>query len=210
MLMTASPAPIIREAETLARRLLSDDSDRLAHCRYAAELAALAVDALGLQDAESIVAAAWLHDIGHASGLARTGFHPLDGALHLASEGWPHATVLLVAHHSHAAVLAPYFGVESQMAVLDHVPGEADDILAFADVRSGPTGMGTMYDQEFDQTRASRARSPLVPDDVWVARYGLLRATANRIAGVLNAHPSASSGRRRLRATSRSGSRLGD
>lgn len=36
---------------------------------------------------EVLVAAAWLHDIGYALRLAATGFHPLDGAKFLRTEG---------------------------------------------------------------------------------------------------------------------------
>ena len=36
-----------------------------------------------------LVASAWLHDIGYAAGLQETGFHPVDGARHLRSAGWP-------------------------------------------------------------------------------------------------------------------------
>jgi hypothetical protein len=34
---------------------------------------------------DDLVAAAWLHDIGYAPELAKTGFHPLDGSAALAA-----------------------------------------------------------------------------------------------------------------------------
>ena len=52
------------------------------------------------------MAAAWLHDIGYAPGLQQTGFHPIDGALHLRSAGWPDAMCDLVAHHSGSRFVA--------------------------------------------------------------------------------------------------------
>jgi putative nucleotidyltransferase with HDIG domain len=204
----ANPSPLVRDAEALARRLLVDDSDRLAHCRYTARIAELAADALGVPDSDTLVAAAWLHDIGHTASISRTGFHPLDGALHLASECWPDQTVLLVAHHSHAAVLAPYFEVEHQFAVLDHAPSDAEDILTYADLRSGPTGMGARPQQRIREMRARHAGPPVVPDDVREGRYRLLLATADRVRNVLNAQPSGWSGRREARAPTLSGARL--
>jgi putative nucleotidyltransferase with HDIG domain len=209
MPVTANPAPLVRDAEALTRRLLADDSDRLAHCRYAAAIAEAAADALDVQDGDVLVAAAWLHDIGYAPSVAHTGFHPLDGALHLASEGWPDQTVLLVAHHSYAAILAPYFEVEHQLAVLDHVPGDAEDILTYADLRSGPTGMGALPQQRIAAIRAQHAGGSVVPPEVREGRYRLLLAAAERISAALNTKSSGWSGRRRPRATSLSGSRLG-
>lgn len=209
MPMTAHQASIVTDAEALARRLLGQDSDRLAHCRYAAGIADLAADVLGLPDSDELVAAAWLHDIGYAPTIARTGFHPLDGALHLAAEGWPDQVVLLVAHHSYAAVLAPYFGVEHQVAVLDHASADAEDILTYADLRSGPTGMGALPQKRINEKRSRRAASSVVPQDVREERYRLLLGAADRVSIALNTRPTSWSGRRRPRAMSMSGSRLG-
>jgi len=210
MPMTSKQTPLVRDAESLARRLLADDSDRFAHCRYSAGIAELAADALGLQDSDALIAAAWLHDIGYVPSLAMTGFHPLDGALRLASEGWPDETVLLVAHHSHADLLARYFGVENQLTVLDHASGEAEDILTYADLRSGTTGMGAVPEQRIAEMRRGHSKNPTVPKEVREGRYDLLLAAANRVSDALNARPNGWSSRRRSRVTSLSGSRLGD
>ena len=51
---------------------------RWAHIQVAARARSLA-PALGA-DADLLEAAAWLHDIGYAPGLAATGLHALDGA----------------------------------------------------------------------------------------------------------------------------------
>ena len=55
----------------------------------------------------SLEAAAWLHDIGHAPGLAVTGLHALNGARYLRDA--QHADAMLcrlVAHHSCATIEA--------------------------------------------------------------------------------------------------------
>ena len=208
MSMTAHPSPLVREAETLARHLLSTDSDRLAHCRYAASIAEIAAEALGVTDPQHLVAAAWLHDVGYLPTIARTGFHPLDGALYLASQGWPDDTVMLVAHHSHADLLAPYFDVEDHLAVLDHAGGDAEAVLTYADLRSGTTGMGALPDERIAEMRARHAENPSVPCEARELRYELLLRTAARVSAALGAQPPGWSGRRRTRATSLSGSRL--
>jgi hypothetical protein len=51
------------------------------------------------EEGEMLVAAAYLHDIGYAPTLARTGFHPLDGAVHLRELG-EERFAGLVAYHS--------------------------------------------------------------------------------------------------------------
>ncbi len=61
-------------AETLPRRW--------AHSQGVAERARTIASILG-KDADLMEAAAVLHDIGYAPDLAKTGFHPLDGARYL-------------------------------------------------------------------------------------------------------------------------------
>lgn len=48
-------------------------------------------------DAELLVTAAVLHDVGYAPDVATTGFHPLDGARYLAELGASHRLCCLVA-----------------------------------------------------------------------------------------------------------------
>lgn len=49
---------------------------------------------------QSVVVAAWLHDVGYAPELAVNSFHALDGARELARRGAPVEVVALVAHHT--------------------------------------------------------------------------------------------------------------
>jgi hypothetical protein len=70
-------------AQQLARALLLESLPR----RWA-DVQGVAARARGLAavlgaDAELLEAAAWLHDIGYAPGLATTGLHALDGARYL-------------------------------------------------------------------------------------------------------------------------------
>ena len=62
-----------------------------------------------------LVSAAWLHDVGYASEVAQTGFHPLDGARFLREDGWDESVVGLVAHHSFAVVEARLRGLEDAL-----------------------------------------------------------------------------------------------
>ena len=70
-------------AQQLARALLQESlPGRWAHVQGVADRARGLAPVLGT-DAELLEAAAWLHDIGYAPGLATTGLHQLDGARYL-------------------------------------------------------------------------------------------------------------------------------
>ncbi|MCX6434201.1 MAG: HD domain-containing protein [Actinobacteria bacterium] len=186
--MTASLSMhlLVRDAQTLAHTLLSGDPRRLAHVRGAALIAGMAAGALRVDQPETLVAAAWLHDIGYAPSLRRTGFHPLDGAMFLARKGWPDSVVLLVAHHSHAAVLAPYYGVHHHMSLLDHAPGNGDDIITFSDLRAGTNGMGADPRDRIDDMRRRHADRTFVPSDIREARYRMMLTAAARVNAAIN------------------------
>jgi HD superfamily phosphodiesterase len=62
--------------------------------------------AVAPHDVETVLVAAWLHDIGYSPTAVDTGFHPLDGARYLSAHGWPARICSLVAHHSAAVLMA--------------------------------------------------------------------------------------------------------
>lgn len=180
--MALQSSPLVAAAERTARRILKDDRQRTAHVEGAARAAAHVARDCDPGIAASVVAAAWLHDIGYAQPLVRTGFHPLDGALHLAGQGWPDDVVRLVAHHSHAAMLAAYYGVTDHLTVLDPVPGPAPDLLTFADLVSGVDGSGTTIRARIQQMRERHASGlSIVPAEVREQRYRRLEQTGLRV-----------------------------
>ena len=83
------PEPLIPEARDLVARILEDDPERLQHCAGVAARAQALVATVPPSAADTLVASAWLHDIGYGSRLRDSGFHPLDGAVYLRREGWP-------------------------------------------------------------------------------------------------------------------------
>jgi hypothetical protein len=100
--------------------------------------------ALGCEDGatgELLIAAAWLHDIGYASQLLDTGFHPIDGARQLRRLGADERIVGLVAHHSCAHVEAELRGLASVLSaefpIDDALP---HDELCFCDQTTSPDG----------------------------------------------------------------------
>ncbi|MGV8909329.1 MAG: hypothetical protein ACOH1Y_10130 [Propionicimonas sp.] len=87
-----------------------------------------------------VTEAAWLHDVGYAIELRRTGFHPLDGALWAIDAGFSPEVVALIAFHSGALVEAGLRGFAEELE--DMPPPIADhlDMLNFFDMTSGPDG----------------------------------------------------------------------
>ncbi|MFE9966434.1 HD domain-containing protein [Streptomyces sp. NPDC005525] len=132
-------------AYPLAEKLLSEPLPRRwAHSQGVAERARTIASILGV-DAELLEAAAVLHDIGYAPDLAKTGFHPLDGARYL--RGVAHAderVVCLVAHHSYAWMEAEARGLREELEAefpqeLPHLA----DALCYCDMNTTPDGAPT-------------------------------------------------------------------
>src|SRR6476469_322495 len=106
---------LVRLAESTARECLEHVLPRRwAHSQAVAAVAGSVSKDLGEDDADVLVGAAWLHDVGYAPDLAVLGFHPLDGARFLRERGFPERVVNLVAFHSGAAAEARELGLDAQ------------------------------------------------------------------------------------------------
>jgi HD superfamily phosphodiesterase len=131
-----------RWAERLAHKLLEDPLPRRwAHVQGVAAQARSLAPMLG-DDADLLEAAAWLHDIGYAPGVDKTGFHPLDGACYLRDiEHAGPRLCNLVAHHSCAGIEAEERGLADELArEFPGVGAVLEDALAYCDMTTTPTG----------------------------------------------------------------------
>lgn len=137
----------VDRARRIAEELLADVLPRRwSHTIGVAAAAADLAEILAPENADTIVAAAWLHDIGYAPDLINTEFHPLDGAAYLAThtvadEAMSAEVIRLVAHHTGAAFEARERGLHD---VLVSYPAPADALLAIlscADLCTGPDGV---------------------------------------------------------------------
>ncbi len=109
--------------------------------------------------------AALLHDIGYASDLAMTGFHPLDGARHLRAVDAPDRLVHLVAHHSCAVLEAGLRGLSNELAEFEDERTALRDALWWADMTTTPDGDVTTVAE-----RVAEIQSRYGPDDL-VSRF---------------------------------------
>jgi hypothetical protein len=125
-------------ARKIAESLLAGSSKRIAHVRGVAE-AAKRVTRTGSVGSD-VVVAAWLHDVGYAKSVARTGLHPLDGARYVAELGFSPSVVGLVAFHTGARFEAAQRGLLDELLELPEPAGNMLDALTLADLSVGPSG----------------------------------------------------------------------
>ncbi|WP_092780960.1 HD domain-containing protein [Actinokineospora terrae] len=129
---------LVVHAVELASTLLSPLGDRWKHTIGVAHRAENLAATVPAADRETLVAAAWLHDIGYA--VVDTGFHPVDGARHLDTLHWPPHLTTLVAHHSGARFTAQALGLGHLMDPYPHEDTPLSDALTYADQTTDPRG----------------------------------------------------------------------
>lgn len=131
---------MITVARALARTWLAPLPRRWSHTLGVAAAAERLAIVLPEGDRAAVVAAALVHDIGYSPQLARSGFHPIDGARFLHQQGLPSVVVALVAHHTGAAVEAEQRGLTAALAQVPCPPPAMLDVLTCADLSTSPTG----------------------------------------------------------------------
>jgi putative nucleotidyltransferase with HDIG domain len=185
---------LVDQARTLAEACLAAELPRRwVHVRAVAAKAEGIALVLADNDRPVLVSAAWLHDIGYASGIASTGFHPLDGARFLRQQGFDDRVTELVAHHSCAVVEAEEREMYGELAAEFHREySPTADALWYCDMTTGPDG------QDFDVLeRLDEIRNRYGPDHV-VTRFinraeldivDAVRRTEERLNALTQSHP---------------------
>ncbi|EWM66529.1 MULTISPECIES: HD domain-containing protein [unclassified Micromonospora] len=127
-------------AETSARHLASTSPRRWRHVQAVAAKAKTLGRLVG-EDADLLVASAWLHDIGYAPDVADTGFHALDGARWARREGFSPRLAALIAYHSCTSYEADERGLGDVLAgEFSFEESATSDALWFADMTTGTDG----------------------------------------------------------------------
>jgi hypothetical protein len=128
-----------------AERLLWPLGDRWDHVRVVGQCAREVSAVLDQEDRRYLVAAAYLHDIGYAPDLQRTGLHQLDGARYLRSLG-AERLACLVAHHSEARFEIRLRGFGEELASYKREESWVSDALTYCDLTTGPTGLPMTFE----------------------------------------------------------------
>lgn len=127
-------------AESLARDALADDLPRRWRHTVGVQRRAREAAPLFGDDGSLLVAAAILHDVGYAPGVATTGFHPLDGARWLNELHMPARLCALVAHHSCAYRESELRGLSVELSEWPDESTPLRDALWWADMTTSPDG----------------------------------------------------------------------
>lgn len=107
-----------------------------------------------IEDGALLAAAAWLHDVGYAPALARTRFHPLDGARAVRALGGDSRLCGLIAFHSAAAHEAAVLGVSEELqAEFTDEWSLARDLLWYLDMTTGPQGESMSFEDRMADVR---------------------------------------------------------
>ena len=165
-------------AQQLARELFQEPLPRRwAHVQGVAARARGLAPVLGA-DAELMEAAAWLHDVGYAPGLAATGLHQLDGARYLRDA--QHADDMLcrlVAHHSCAIIEAGERGLADILShEFDPAPDELASELTCCDMTTSPDGQPVPTVQRLAEIHDRYGSGHLVSRSIQRATPMILRA----------------------------------
>ncbi len=169
----------IDDARELAFGLLAESLPRRwRHVEAVAAEAQRLADNLHV-DRTALISAAWLHDIGYAPSVARSGFHPLDGARFLRAAGWPDNVCALVAHHTCSRVEAERrgFGDLLRTDFADR-PGPDRDALWAADATTGPDGQRFTVDERVSEVVERYGTDHLVAQCIRAVRPELEAAVA--------------------------------
>jgi HD domain len=147
---------------------------------------------LNPEDRPYLVAAAYLHDIGYAPELQRTGLHQLDGARYIRSHG-AERLARLVAHHSEARFEIRLRGFSHEFAAYEREESWVLDALTYCDLTTGPAGQPmTLEDRiaeveqrygEGEVVDALRQATPFLVDAVEWTKDRLRRHTSQTPSG---------------------------
>lgn len=173
----------------MAERLLQPLGRRWTHTSAVAARAESAASVLPDSERDVVIAAAFVHDLGYAEGIAGSGFHHLDGARFLRDLGEDRLAGL-VAFHSAGRWEAEARGLTRELVEFDDERSLTADVLAYADLLTGPDGTPTglaarieeverRYGSEHPVTRSLRAGQPDL-----AARLGHVQALLAEEAGL--------------------------
>ncbi|HLI08578.1 MAG TPA: HD domain-containing protein [Ktedonobacteraceae bacterium] len=165
---------LVKQAEQKASLLLEPLGDRWLHTLGVVRQACVVGQAFEEEDRLYLIAAAYLHDIGYAPSLQKTGFHPIDGAAYVRETFGDERLASLIAYHSEAQVEARLRGYAS---ALDQFPREHSavaDALTYCDMTTSPTGKSITFEERINDILSRYDETSIVNQSIRQARPSLL------------------------------------
>lgn len=137
-------------------------------------------------DADLLTCAAWLHDIGYAPTVAKTGLHSLDGARYLRDMEKADARLCaLVAYHSCAHIEARNRGLGDELAAEFEPASELlTDALTYCDMTTTPYGEPVDVEQRLSEILSRYGPGAVVAESITAASPHIIGST-RRIEALL-------------------------
>ena len=152
---------LVRWAAGQAKTLLAPLGMRWLHVQGVVEKAYQVSGILCEAERPYLVAAAYLHNVGYAPSLQRTGFHPLDGAYYLQSLRYERLASL-VAHHSEARFEAQLRRGSSELDLFPRERTALADALTYSDLTASSTGEGVSLKERVNDILALYGEQDIV------------------------------------------------
>jgi hypothetical protein len=125
---------------------------RWRHTLGVAERARVIGEALDRDQAELLLAAAYLHDVGYAPEVAQTGFHPVDGARFVRAKGHERLAGL-VAYHSGAETEAEERGLLGKLSEFEDERSLVSRALSYCDLTTDSEGRPVQPEERLAEIR---------------------------------------------------------
>lgn len=152
---------IVEWASAQAEALISPLGKRWKHVQGVVEQSRRVAHIFQEEEQQYLIAAAYLHDIGYAPALRKTGFHPLDGAYYLSLQR-KDRLASLVAYHSEAQFEAELRGLTPELSSFPREYSAVADALTYCDMTTNPIGNTVAFQERIDDILARYGSEELV------------------------------------------------
>ena len=177
-------------SKKLSTSLLSGLGNRWLHILCVVKLAEQIACILPPIEQDLLVSAAYLHDIGYAPSLKKTGFHPIDGARFIEGLG-EYRLATIIAHHSGARFTAAMLHMTQELSHFPYKQSLLTRCLNFCDLHSGPSGQPFTLAQRRDDILARYGRNHIVSYS-FLASLPSLKNDVSIVQRRLNRYPAIS------------------
>lgn len=168
---------VVAWAKDEAERRVGPLGDRWLHTLGVVHRAKGLASAAPAADRPVLIAAAYVHDIGYAPELVSSGFHPLDGAVWLRSQGQERLAAL-AAHHSGARFQAIELGLVEQLDAFPEERSVVADLLTYSDLTTDRDGQPVTFSARLAGIDSRYARDSVVSRG--------MRAAASPLAAIMS------------------------